>query len=92
MRPGSDPTAPWKTELIDRESGGFEHASIIADLDADGRDELYVVSDKDAEIRRYTWEAGERRREVIHERTHGNTVFTWNIMPVPVDLVPRQEP
>nr|MCS5636699.1 VCBS repeat-containing protein [Myxococcota bacterium] len=88
LRPGSDPTAPWKTELIDRESGGFEHASIIADLDADGRDELYVVSDKDAEIRRYTWEAGERRREVIHERTHGNTVFTWNIMPVPASLAP----
>ena len=28
-------------------------------------------------------------REVIYKRTDGRAVFTWNIMPVPVGLVPR---
>ncbi|MCZ6464628.1 MAG: VCBS repeat-containing protein, partial [Proteobacteria bacterium] len=35
LRPGSDPAAPWRVESIDRDSGGFEHASILADLDGD---------------------------------------------------------
>jgi hypothetical protein len=25
---------------------------------------------------------------VIYKRTHGNSVFTWNIMPVPASLAP----
>jgi hypothetical protein len=88
LQPAGDPASPWKKKLIDRKSGGFEHASIVADLDADGRSELYVVSDKDGEVRRYTWQGGKFVREVIHKRAHGNTVFTWNIVPVPVELVP----
>jgi len=88
LTPGSGPDSPWKRQLIDRKSGGFEHASIIADLDRDGRSELYVASDKDGEVRRYTWEAGKPVREVIQKRTSGNTVFTWNIMPIPAELAP----
>lgn len=88
LTPGANPDSPWKKKLIDRKSGGFEHASIIADLDRDGRSELYVVSDKDGEVRRYTWEGGKPVREVIHKRTGGNTVFTWNIMPIPAELAP----
>jgi hypothetical protein len=88
LRPGDDSGSPWDKELVDAQSGGFEHASIMADLDRDGRSELYVVSDNDGEIRRYAWESGKLQREVIHKRTDGNTVFTWNIMPIPVELAP----
>lgn len=88
LRPGDDPGSPWDKELVDAQSGGFEHASIMADLDRDGRSELYVVSDNDGEVRRYVWESGKLQREVIYKRTDGNTVFTWNIMPIPVDLAP----
>lgn len=88
MTPGKTPDAKWKTRSIDRNSGGFEHASIFADLDEDGVSELYVVSDKHGEVRRYVWVDGKPVREVIHKRTNGNSVFTWNIMPVPADMVP----
>ena len=88
LRPGSDAGSPWDKELVDAKSGGFEHASIMADLDQDGRSELYVVSDKDGEVRRFAWDSGRLVREVIHKRTDGNTVFTWNIMPIPAELAP----
>ena len=52
-RPGPDPNASWSAELIDRDSSGFEHAAILTDLDGDGRDELYVASDRHKEVRRY---------------------------------------
>ncbi len=88
LSPGDDPNAPWTKTLIDRRSGGFEHAAILADLDGDGVDELYVASDNDNEVRRYVWVDGKPVREVIYKRTSGNSVFTWNIMPIPVELVP----
>ena len=105
LRPGDDPRAPWRITTIDRESGGFEHAAILTDLDRDGRDELYVASDDHAEVRRYTWSAvpegvadqpgggGAFNRETIYERkVDGRKIpgsaFTWNIMPVPVELIP----
>ena len=47
LRPGE---GMWKKELIDADSSGFEHASILLDLDEDGRDELYVASDDQAEL------------------------------------------
>ena len=89
LRPGADPMSPWKVESIDKKSGGFEHAAILTDLDGDGRDELYVASDKHKEVRRYTWNGSRLVREVIYQRPKGEGgVFTWNIMPVPVALVP----
>ena len=82
------PGDPWQVTSIDRDSGGFEHASILTDLDGDGRDELYVASDKHREVRRYVWEGGQPARETIYKRPGKGGVFTWNIMPVPVDLAP----
>ena len=55
LRPRKD---RWDKELIDAGSGGFEHASILLDLDGDGRDELYVASDNQREVRRYDWTPG----------------------------------
>ncbi len=88
LRPGDDPKGEWQKENIDTRTGGFEHASILTDLDGDGRDELYVASDNDSEVRRYVMKDGKIEREVIYKRTNGNSVFTWNIMPVPVALAP----
>jgi hypothetical protein len=89
LRPGADPMAPWSVELIDKNSGGFEHAAILTDLDGDGKDELYVASDKHKEVRRYTWSGSRLVPETIYHRPRGEGgVFTWNIMPVPVALAP----
>jgi len=95
LRPGEDPTESWRVTSIDRRSGGFEHAAILTDLDGDGADELYVASDDDAEVRRYVWNGRSFDREVIHERiVHGHKVpgaaFTWNLMQVPVELIPEE--
>jgi hypothetical protein len=88
-RPGPDPNQPWDVSLVDRDSGGFEHAALLTDLDADGKDELYVASDKHKELRRYVWTGDRLARETIYTRTDGKSIFTWNIMPVPRTLVPR---
>jgi hypothetical protein len=88
LRPGANPNASWKTELIDRDTGGFEHASVLTDLDGDGRDELYVASDRHKEVRRYVWVDGKPERETIYVRPDDRPVFTWNLMPVPISLVP----
>jgi hypothetical protein len=88
LRPGDDPNAKWTAKLIDRDSAGFEHASILADLDGDGTVELYVASDRHKEVRRYVWDGRRMKREVIYKRPDDRPVFTWNLMPVPVSLIP----
>jgi hypothetical protein len=93
LRPGSDPRGTWSASSIDRESGGFEHAAILTDLDEDGREELYVASDDHGEVRRYLWRDGRFARDVIYERKFDgrkvpNAAFTWNLMPVPLELIP----
>ena len=88
LRPGADPKAAWKKELIDADSAGFEHAALITDLDGDGVGELYVASDKHKEVRRYVWKNGRPVRDVIYRRGDDRPIFTWNLMPVPVELIP----
>jgi hypothetical protein len=88
LRPGADRMGSFEVSLIDRDSSGFEHAAILTDLDADGTDELYVASDDQGEVRRYTWNGSAFDKEVIFSREVPRSVFTWNIMPVPVELIP----
>ena len=88
LRPGADPRAEWSVSLIDSDSKGFEHASVLADLDGDGADELYAASDKHRQVRRYVWEGGDSRRETIYTRPDATPILTWNLMPVPAELVP----
>ena len=84
LRPGPAPaTGTWEKSLIDARSGGFEHASVLADLDGDGRDELYVASDDHGELRRYVFQDGTWTREVIHTRKPAGSAFTWNLTPFP---------
>ncbi|HKJ25193.1 MAG TPA: VCBS repeat-containing protein [Myxococcota bacterium] len=89
LRPGDDPNAPWTRTQIDRDSSGFEHAAILTDLDGDGTDELYVASDDDGELRRYTWKNGRFDKEVLYRREHPSAFLTWNIMPAPAALLPE---
>lgn len=79
----------WSKELIDADSGGFEHAAILLDLDDDGRDELYVASDEDDEVRRYGLDATGWRTEVILQYTDDLARFTWNIMPATSGVLPN---
>ena len=88
MRPGENPRAAWSIESVDKDSRGFEHAAILTDLDGDGRDELYVASDHHKELRRYVWKDGRPVRDTIYRRPDDRPIFTWNLMPVPVALVP----
>ena len=89
LRPGRDPRGEWSAESIDRNSGGFEHAALIADLDENGTDELYVAADEQGEVRRYVWVNGRARREVILSGRVPRSLMTFNIMPVPASLVSR---
>ena len=92
FRPGTQPRSLWNSELIDADSGGFEHASILTDLDGDGVDELYVASDDHKELRRYRWDGEKLVRDTIYQRPDDRPVFTWNLMPVPVELIPSEAP
>ena len=85
LRPGSD---TWRKELIAADSSGFEHASILLDLDGDGRDELYVASDDQDEVRRYTLTETGWKGETLLKYTDDLARFTWNITPVPTALLP----
>ncbi len=88
LEPGDDPHGQWSITSIDRNSGGFEHAAILTDLDGDGVDELYVANDNAGEINRYRWQDGSPVKETLYTHPEGLSGFTWNIMPVPVELVP----
>ena len=89
LRPGADPKGPWKVESIDTDSAGFEHAAILCDLDGDGTDELYVASDQHKQVRRYAWDGRKLAREVIYSRPDDRPIFTWNVMPIPRELIPN---
>jgi hypothetical protein len=89
LRPGKDPKSEWGVESIDRDSGGFEHAALLTDLDGDGTDELYVAADVQGELRRYTWVRGRPKREVILKRDIPMSRMTWNITPVPTAALSR---
>lgn len=78
----------WRVTGIDQNSSGFEHAAILLDLDRDGRDELYVASDRQSEVRRYDWTENGWRKEVLLKYEEELTGFTWNIMPAPTDFLP----
>ncbi len=77
----------WSVGLFDADSRGFEHATMCADLDADGADELYVADDPSGELRRYTLGASGLRREVIR-RAPPRSEITWSLAPLPLALAP----
>jgi hypothetical protein len=87
LRPGP-PGSLWPRDRIASDSSGFEHAALLADLDEDGRDELYVASDEQNEVRRYAWREGAWRKDVLYRYEGGMPGFTWNLTAVRAPLVP----
>jgi hypothetical protein len=83
LRPGKDARSEWGVENLDRDSGGFEHAALLADLDGDRADELYVAADTQGELRRYVWTRGHAKRETILRRDIPMSRMTWNITAFP---------
>lgn len=63
--------------LIDKNSGGFEHASHVADLDGDGKLEIYVAADTQREFRAYTWNGDSFDRKKIAPIPKSR--ITWNL-------------
>ncbi len=87
LRPGR-PGVPWRQEKIASDSSGFEHAALLADLDEDGRDELYVASDEQNEVRRYQLRRGAWDKKVLYRYPGKMPGFTWNVTAVRAALVP----
>jgi hypothetical protein len=69
----------WATALIDEDSGGYEHATALADMDGDGALEIYVAADKQQQLRRYCWTGQEFERTDLSELTEGD--ITFGLMP-----------
>jgi hypothetical protein len=86
IKPGAKSDSSWTIENIEASSSGFEHAALLTDLDEDGRDELYVASDDQGELRRYLFRDGKIERETILRRENPRETWTWNIMAVPGEL------
>ncbi len=55
----------WDKTLIDRESAGINHPLLIADMDGDGKNELYASADVQGQINRYTWAGGQWQKSLV---------------------------
>ena len=69
----------WTVTQFDANSASFEHAIIAADIDADGKSELYVAADNQQELKRYDWNA---ETSTFDKKLIGKlqpSVFTWSI-------------
>ena len=69
----------YRTISIDAKSGGFEHAAYIADVEGDGKEELYVADDRGGVVRRYDFRGGSYAGKVINRRIIPGKAMTWNI-------------
>lgn len=55
----------WTATRIDAESSGFEHAALVADIEGNGKYEIYVASDPQQELRRYDWNGDRFERQTV---------------------------
>ncbi|TNE91383.1 MAG: VCBS repeat-containing protein [Deltaproteobacteria bacterium] len=67
----------FDVSTIDANSSGFEHATHAADLDGDGKAELYVASDNEKELRRYVFNGSSWDKTVLAAIPTRH--ITWNI-------------
>ena len=65
----------WHKELIDKDSSGFEHATLIVDLDRDGLSEIYVAADDQGALRKYQWDGKKFKREKLLSLPRGTITF-----------------
>lgn len=79
---------PFEGRELTRATGGFEHATLLADIDGDGRSELYVADDTHGRLVRFTWNDGNLSDpEVILTRTVPASAITWNLW---IDSLPQE--
>ncbi len=71
------PGAAWKKTSIDAQSSGFEHPIHLADLDGDGKLEIYVASEDQHELREYRWNGGAFDKLGLAPLQPGD--ITWNV-------------
>jgi hypothetical protein len=66
--------------LVDATSTAFENVAHVADLDGDGKVEIYNAPDDAHELRRYTWNGTAFDRTTIGPLSpSGQQVLTWNL-------------
>lgn len=69
----------WESKNIEKTSGGFEHAAYLADIENDGRLELYVANDNAGTLERYDYEDEAYKKEVVWRRPVPSSAMVWNI-------------
>jgi hypothetical protein len=78
LKRGAD--GAFTASQIDKDSSGFEHATHVADLDGNGKLEIYVASDDQKELRQYTWSGTAWDKKRIGDIGPATESFiTWNI-------------
>ena len=73
------PDAAWTTTRFDGSSSGFEHAAYAADLNSDGRPELYVAADDQGHLKRYDYDPESGRFDRLLLGKLEPSTLTWNI-------------
>ncbi len=69
----------WSVRQFETNSSGFEHAAYAADLDGDGRPELYVAADDQHELDRYVFDPKTGGVTKTRLGPLQDAVITWNI-------------
>jgi len=69
----------WTSTNFETNSSGYEHAAWGADLDGNGKLELYVAADEQREVRRYVWNSATASFDRTVIGRIQNDTFTWNI-------------
>lgn len=69
----------WTSTNIDRQSSGFEHSTFVTDLNGDGKPEMYVAADDQAELKRYVYNPETKLYESTLIGKLSDSTFTWNL-------------
>lgn len=69
----------WTSTNIDANSSGFEHATFVTDLDGDGKPEMYVAADDQAELKEYVYNPETKAIEGKLIGKLARSTFTWNL-------------
>jgi hypothetical protein len=79
IRPAEE--GEWATECIDPDTSGYEHASVLADMDGDGTPEIYVADDQgkasggQGKLRVYAWDGAAFEHANLFDLTPGDITF-----------------
>jgi len=69
----------YPARCIDKDTGGFEHAAYLADLDGEKGLELYVADDNAGVINRYVYDGKGYAKSVVNRRLVPGQAMVWNI-------------